>query len=191
MSRKARVLGIWIVVAVLMLATTVSAQADGHHYVVRPGDTLYAIGRRYGVSPFAIAAANHLANPNLIYVGQVLRIPGGWSPPPPAPEPPPWTQYVPYVPEPPAPQPPWRPPAPTYPEPVAVSSVGTCATWLQCIPTGYCGLGMATGICRDGTCTCSYDPQAACAWRGGLRCVVARRVAAPHAYGYTPWSHWR
>jgi len=53
----------------------------GWVYVVRYGDTLYSIARRFGVSAYAIAQANHLQNPNLIYVGQHLVIPGGGSPP--------------------------------------------------------------------------------------------------------------
>lgn len=44
-------------------------------YIVRTGDTLYSIGRWYGVSPAAIAAANGLVNWNYIQVGQALRIP--------------------------------------------------------------------------------------------------------------------
>jgi LysM repeat protein len=48
--------------------------APGYH-VVRPGETLFSIGRLYGVSPWAIASANHLANANKIYIGQCLYIP--------------------------------------------------------------------------------------------------------------------
>ena len=44
-------------------------------YVVRRGDNLYRIGRRFGVSWIEIAEANGLANPNQIYVGQTLKIP--------------------------------------------------------------------------------------------------------------------
>ena len=46
------------------------------------GETLFSIGRRYGVSPWAIASANGIVNPNRIYAGQWLRIPaggGGWG----------------------------------------------------------------------------------------------------------------
>ena len=43
-------------------------------YVVRRGDTLYSIARRYGTTVQAIMAANGLTNYN-IYVGQQLRIP--------------------------------------------------------------------------------------------------------------------
>ena len=42
---------------------------------VQPGETLFSIGRMYGVSPWSIASANHLANSNRIYVGQRLYIP--------------------------------------------------------------------------------------------------------------------
>ncbi|MBI5302744.1 MAG: LysM peptidoglycan-binding domain-containing protein [Chloroflexi bacterium] len=43
-------------------------------YVVRAGDTLYSIARRYNTSVEAIMAANRLSNYN-IYVGQTLIIP--------------------------------------------------------------------------------------------------------------------
>ncbi len=60
---------------------------SGRTYVVRRGDMLSTIARRYGVSMWALAQANSIRNPSLIYVGQVLRIPGGGSPAPPAPSP--------------------------------------------------------------------------------------------------------
>ena len=44
-------------------------------YVVQPGDTLSGIGAKLGVDWRAIAQANGISNPDLIYVGQVLRIP--------------------------------------------------------------------------------------------------------------------
>lgn len=43
-------------------------------HVVRPGQSLYSIGRLYGVSPVKIAADNELANPNQLVVGQTLVI---------------------------------------------------------------------------------------------------------------------
>jgi len=60
---------------------------SGQTYTVRRGDTLSAIARRYGVSMWALAQANSIRNPSFIYVGQVLRIPGGGSPVPPSPSP--------------------------------------------------------------------------------------------------------
>ena len=44
------------------------------YYTVRPGDTLYRIGLEHGQSWRDIAAWNGLTNPNLIEVGQVLRV---------------------------------------------------------------------------------------------------------------------
>jgi N-acetylmuramoyl-L-alanine amidase len=45
-------------------------------YVVVSGDTLAGIAARYGTSWATLASYNHIANPNLIYVNQVLCIPG-------------------------------------------------------------------------------------------------------------------
>jgi LysM repeat protein len=45
-------------------------------YRVQWGDTLYSIAWRYGTSYWALSSANHLYNPNYIYAGMVLRIPG-------------------------------------------------------------------------------------------------------------------
>lgn len=46
----------------------------GYHTVL-PGETLYCIGRGYGVSPWSIASYNGIASPNVIYPGAVLAIP--------------------------------------------------------------------------------------------------------------------
>lgn len=44
-------------------------------YIVKRGNTLTGISRKFGVSIDSIVRLNDIANPNLIYVGQVLRIP--------------------------------------------------------------------------------------------------------------------
>lgn len=46
----------------------------GRTYTVVAGDTLGAIAARYGTTYQALAAKNGIANPNLIYPGQVLKI---------------------------------------------------------------------------------------------------------------------
>jgi LysM repeat protein len=59
-------------------------------YVVQRGDTLASIARRFNTTVNAIAQANGIANPNLIFAGQVLIIPTGGGPvptPPPGPNP--------------------------------------------------------------------------------------------------------
>jgi LysM repeat protein len=71
--------------------TPAPAPSTGGTYVVRAGDTLYRIAAQHGTNVVALAAANNLSNPNYIYVGQVLTIPGGTtgSTPPPSGSPPP------------------------------------------------------------------------------------------------------
>lgn len=44
------------------------------YYTVRSGDTLWAIANRYGTTVAKIAADNNIKNPNLIYVGEVIKI---------------------------------------------------------------------------------------------------------------------
>jgi LysM repeat protein len=49
-------------------------------YLVQPGDTLSGIAASHGVSLAAVEAANtQIANPNLIFAGQHVQIPGGSS----------------------------------------------------------------------------------------------------------------
>jgi LysM repeat protein len=51
-----------------------SGSSAGYH-VVQPGETLSGIAMRYGTTPWAIAAANGIANVNYVRAGQTLRIP--------------------------------------------------------------------------------------------------------------------
>ncbi len=44
-------------------------------YVVQAGDTLSSIALRYGLNMVQLATANGVINPNLIYVGQRLKVP--------------------------------------------------------------------------------------------------------------------
>ena len=74
MSRVARSLA--VVVGLMLVATTALAQTV---HVVAPGETLFRIAQRYGVSMTAIAQANGISNLNLIYSGQRLTIPTGDS----------------------------------------------------------------------------------------------------------------
>ncbi|NCC84573.1 MAG: LysM peptidoglycan-binding domain-containing protein [Clostridia bacterium] len=66
-------------------------------YTVKSGDTLYKIASLYNVTVASIVAANSIVNPNLIYVGQVLKIPTTAPVPPPPPPPPPPTGVVYYT----------------------------------------------------------------------------------------------
>lgn len=59
------------------LVTTVAlVVVSTAHYTVRRGDTLWEIGARYCTSPRALAAANGIRNPDRIYPGQQLVLPG-------------------------------------------------------------------------------------------------------------------
>lgn len=49
----------------------------GFYYTVVPGDSLFIIAQRFGVSLPALIAANpQITNPNVIFPGQVICIPG-------------------------------------------------------------------------------------------------------------------
>jgi lipoprotein-anchoring transpeptidase ErfK/SrfK len=78
MSRKlweARMLTV-VVVLLAGLLWPQAAHAESKTHVVRRGENLFRIAQRYGTTVQAIASANGIRNPNLIYAGQRLRIPG-------------------------------------------------------------------------------------------------------------------
>ena len=62
---------------------------SGTVHVVQFGETLYGIAMHYGVPAQSIAAANNIYNPDLIYAGQRLVIPGSTMPGPSPMQPPP------------------------------------------------------------------------------------------------------
>ena len=58
------------------LTTLITMAAASSSYVVKSGDTLSTIALELGTSVSAIADANGITNPNRIYIGQELVIPG-------------------------------------------------------------------------------------------------------------------
>lgn len=64
---------------------TAAPPAQSSTYTVQPGDTLARIAARFNTTVAAIAQANGITNPNLIYVGQRLTIPGAGQVPQPQP----------------------------------------------------------------------------------------------------------
>ncbi|MGH2592980.1 MAG: LysM peptidoglycan-binding domain-containing protein, partial [Anaerolineae bacterium] len=54
---------------------TVTPAPGGRTHLVAPGENLFRISLRYGTTVQALAAANNIANVNLIFIGQVLKIP--------------------------------------------------------------------------------------------------------------------
>ncbi len=73
-----------ILIAIMITAVPAAIQAQEDTYVVQRGDNLFRIALRYGTTVSAIAAANGIVNPNLIYAGQQLKIPGATTQPPPS-----------------------------------------------------------------------------------------------------------
>ena len=63
----------------LIIPGSSGGTATGGTYTVRAGDTLAAIAARNGTTVNALVQANGLANPNYIYPGQRLILPGGGS----------------------------------------------------------------------------------------------------------------
>ncbi len=55
-------------------AEAAAEPAPARTYIVQAGDTLSTLARRFGLTVDAIAGDNDLSNPNLIRVGQALRI---------------------------------------------------------------------------------------------------------------------
>ncbi|HSD82489.1 MAG TPA: LysM peptidoglycan-binding domain-containing protein, partial [Anaerolineae bacterium] len=85
-----RVILILVALALMLAATAGVAvavpQASSYscvaYHTVKFGDNLNSISRLYGVSVQALMAANNIYNPNLIYAGQTLCIPGSTPVPP-------------------------------------------------------------------------------------------------------------
>ena len=55
---------------------TTSTPQSGDTYTVQAGDTLSGIAAKYGTTYQELAALNGIADPNVIYVGQVLKVTG-------------------------------------------------------------------------------------------------------------------
>jgi LysM repeat protein len=79
-----RLLFLAIALALLLPVAAVTAQTI---HTVQPGQTLYSIGLRYGVTVTEILAANPSLNPNVIHSGNQLVIPVPGQPAPAAPQP--------------------------------------------------------------------------------------------------------
>jgi LysM repeat protein len=78
MQRVRRLLIVALTITVLLaVPAMVAAQGEGGQvtHTVQAGENLYRIALQYGTTVEAIAQANGITNPNLIYVGQQLIIP--------------------------------------------------------------------------------------------------------------------
>jgi LysM repeat protein len=68
-----------ILVGQKLVVPSGTTAASTTSYTVRSGDTLGTIASRHGTSVAAIVQLNGLKNPNLIRIGQVLKVPAGGS----------------------------------------------------------------------------------------------------------------
>ena len=58
----------------LKIKSTKSIKKSTGKYTVKSGDTLWAIAQAHNTTVQNIISKNHLANPNTIYIGQVLNV---------------------------------------------------------------------------------------------------------------------
>ena len=56
------------------ISTTTNTNEHTNIHVVMKGETLSGIANKYGTSYNRLARINGIVNPNLIYVGQIIRI---------------------------------------------------------------------------------------------------------------------
>lgn len=120
----------------------------GTYYIVRPGDMLATIAYRFGTTTYAIQIANRLANPNFVYVGQRLLIPGGITPINPNPQPMPFpiqpiapAPVYPHYPNVPPYYPPTATPAPSVILPPIPGPIHTSGLWEAVLITNTHGTG--------------------------------------------------
>ena len=63
---------------ILKIETSINTENRGENssslYIVQKGDTLINIAKKFGVNYKELVEKNDITNPNLIYVGEVLRV---------------------------------------------------------------------------------------------------------------------
>lgn len=67
----------FVMALLLLTGTSLTLAQQARTHTVAAGQTLFSIALQYGVTVNDLAFANGITNPNLIFAGQVLTIPGG------------------------------------------------------------------------------------------------------------------
>jgi LysM repeat protein len=71
------------------VATQLPSSGEEQIHTVQPSENLFRISLNYGLDYKDVAAYNGIANPNIVYVGQEIKIPPSGSTGPGSPQPPP------------------------------------------------------------------------------------------------------
>ena len=80
--RKFTVIVLVAILLILLSVQAAGASSCGFTHTVQRGENMFRIALRYGTTIQAVARANGISNPRIIYVGQRLYIPCGTKPPP-------------------------------------------------------------------------------------------------------------
>jgi len=98
LNRFVRFVGVLVLITLLAFPASTSAAPAGNGasviHTVKAGETLSQIAAQYNVSVAAIVLANNLKNPDVIFVGEQLAIPGALLPDPAPPIPAPEAHWV-------------------------------------------------------------------------------------------------
>lgn len=70
-----RKLWLGLIAATVAVAVPTAPSVLAACFVVKPGNTLSYLAGRFHTTVSTLAALNHIANPNLIYVGEVIKLP--------------------------------------------------------------------------------------------------------------------
>ncbi len=70
-----RRLALSVLLPIVFLAALWPMAAYADYYTVKAGDTLWAISQRYHTTVTTLVQTNHIANANLIFIGQRLSVP--------------------------------------------------------------------------------------------------------------------
>lgn len=98
MRKLILILGLVLLLQLALVPASSAAPppSGGFWHYVRHGETLFSIGRLYGLNAYAICNANGLRNCNYIWAGQALWIPSYQPYPYPYPQPKPYPGCIAY-----------------------------------------------------------------------------------------------
>jgi len=149
-----------------------AADAAGcFYYTVQPGDTLWKIGAAHGSTWMAIARANDIPNPNLIFPNQRFCIPQGWGSQSVA-----VSSWYPAA----SPQPVWHP---ATPQP-AVTSGGSVQSMIEQVFGAHAWAALNVARCESGLNAQAYDPISV----GGSHAEGVFQILYPSTWNGTPES---